>query len=233
MYNKNIEFSEKAFQMGGNQPHGNTNQKRAQFMVTQLGVCAVLVLMLVITGFYPELPKEDVTAAVAGHPASAGIQSDAEAVAQKADDRAPVRVIIESIDVDVPVNVPVSTDLAVLDAALLTGAVQYPGSASLDENDNMLLFAHSSYLPVVHNPAFRAFNGLSKLEKGSIVKVQSATGEHVYRVSAVAMVRADDAIVDMHTGRKMLTLVTCNTFGEKSDRFMVTAEFVGSYPISA
>lgn len=146
---------------------------------------------------------------------------------------APVMVIIDALSIAVTVANPVSTDIAILDNALLNGAVKYPGSANVGEDDNMVIFGHSSYLPVVRNQAFKAFNGLQHLEEGNLIRVRSATVEEVYRVSNVRLAQATESeVISLATGEKMLTLVTCNTFGEKADRWVVTAEFVGTYPIA-
>lgn len=141
----------------------------------------------------------------------------------------PVRIIIDKIDIDTTVANPESTDVNVLDQALLGGAVRYPGSADLSDDGNMFLFGHSSYLPRVINPAFKAFNGLQNLVAGDVIRVQSADKEYIYRVDTVSLVDANDAWVDLSGVEKRLTLSTCNTFGQKQDRFVVEAYFVGSY----
>jgi LPXTG-site transpeptidase (sortase) family protein len=144
----------------------------------------------------------------------------------------PLHITIDAIGVDAPVLNPESPDTETLDAALLAGAVHYPGSADLEENGNVFLFGHSSYLPKVINPAFRAFNGLQHLAEGDIIRVRSRSDEYIYRVTSVKLVDASEAWVDLsRTGRK-LTLSTCDSFGKKQDRFVVEAEFVGSYELS-
>jgi sortase (surface protein transpeptidase) len=49
----------------------------------------------------------------------------------------------------------------------------------------------------------------------------------------VQFAKAENFVIDLSgTGRK-LTLVTCNSFATKSDRFVIEAEFVTSYPIAS
>lgn len=145
---------------------------------------------------------------------------------------APRRVIIEAVDIDTSIQNPESRDIAFLDAELQKGAVHYPGSGNLSDTSNMFLFGHSSRLPVVVNQAYKAFNNINKLRRGDIIRVQSAEREYHYRVSTVDEVAADRAWVSFATNTKKLTLSTCNNFGTKQDRFVVEADFVGSFPLA-
>lgn len=143
----------------------------------------------------------------------------------------PTRIIIDAIGVDSVVSSPNSRDIDVLDEALLDGVVHYPGSALLNDDENMFLFGHSSRLPVVHNQAFKVFNRLSDLEEGQIIRVQGNGVENVYRVRSVELVNANEALVTFGEGEKQLTLSTCDSFGAKDDRFVVKADFIGSYQL--
>lgn len=146
----------------------------------------------------------------------------------------PIRIVIKDAGVDASIENPVSTDIAVLDAALRNGAVRYPTSAKLNENGTVFLFGHSSYLPVVLNPAYKTFNDIQKLKRGSEIRVQSEGFEYVYTVAAVNMVDAGAALIDLSRGNaKKLVLSTCDSFGAKSERFVVEADFVGSVPVAS
>ena len=144
---------------------------------------------------------------------------------------APLRVIIDAIDVDVTIANPSSPDIATLDQALQSGAVHYPGSGNLEDISNLFLFGHSSYLPDIINDAYTAFNGVQDLKDGDIIRVQSATNEYIYTVDTVELVDANDAWVELTNDEKKLTLSTCNTFGRKQDRYVVEARFIGSYSL--
>jgi LPXTG-site transpeptidase (sortase) family protein len=139
----------------------------------------------------------------------------------------PTRIVIDKINVDVSVSNPNTTDLATLDDYLLRGAVRYPGSGLLGFG-NMFIFAHSTGLQVVNNQAFKAFNGLKNLTTGDLIKVYSDSKVSTYRVTSVKMVDQNEALVDFDNNRNMLTLSTCNSFGQKGDRYVVEAEFVSS-----
>ncbi|KKW35391.1 hypothetical protein A2852_01795 [Candidatus Adlerbacteria bacterium RIFCSPHIGHO2_01_FULL_54_23] len=141
---------------------------------------------------------------------------------------APVRIVAESIDMDVRVNNPLSTDIKILDEALLTGAVRYPESALLGQEGTVLIFGHSSYLPVIYNQAYKAFNNIQKLQAGDIIGVYSGSREYRYRVTSVRLANATEDVVELPSDGKYLALVTCDSFGRKTDRFIVKAEFVRS-----
>ena len=146
-------------------------------------------------------------------------------------DSKPVRILIDKINVDAPINNPESKALEVLDQELLTGVVHYPGSGDLEDHSNMFLFGHSSGLRVVQNQMFKVFNNLKNLKENDVVRVQSETKEYLYRVKTVRLVTAGEAKVEISNRKKMLTLTTCNNFGAKEERYIVEAEFVGEYDI--
>lgn len=141
----------------------------------------------------------------------------------------PVRIKIDAINLDLPVLNTPSHDLAVLDEALHDGPVRYVDSAKLNEPGNMLIFAHSSHLPVVHNQMFKAFNHISELQAGDSITVEGKDGKsYIYTVTTVRQTKADEEVINLSTtnGTK-LTLSTCDTLTSKSSRFVVEADFVG------
>ncbi len=147
-------------------------------------------------------------------------------------DDTPVRIIIDRIDVDAPIMNPTSRDIDALDTALQQGAVHYPGSGDLEDIGNMFLLGHSTGFRVVNNEYYKVFNGLKTLKENDVIRVQSEDTEYLYRVKKVALVNASETSIPLQSEVKMLTLATCNVFGAKEERYVVTAEFVGSYPIS-
>lgn len=145
----------------------------------------------------------------------------------------PTKIEIPKIGLSTIIVNPTTVDIVALDKELLKGAVRYPTSAKLGETGNIVLFGHSSYLPVVGNKAYKAFNEIQKLVAGDVVTVYSSDTAYTYEVKSVAKEKADNntAIPLSVTGR-ILTLVTCNSFGAKEDRFVVTAELVESHLVS-
>jgi len=145
---------------------------------------------------------------------------------------APVRIAVKKIDLNVTIENPTSTDIEVLDAALLKGAVRYPTSAQLGQEGTVLLFGHSSYLPIVNNKNFKAFDDIQNLVAGDSISVYSAGMEYRYSVTSMRKAKATEDVVELPATGKHLALVTCDSFGTKSDRFIVTADLSGVYAIS-
>ena len=127
---------------------------------------------------------------------------------------------------------PTITTVAVLDKELLKGAVRYPTSAKLGEDGNVVLFGHSSYLPVVGNQAYKTFNEIQKLAVGDSITVYSSDTAYTYRVRSTTKEQASDRYIELSITGRVLTLVTCSSFGAKEDRFVVTADFVESHTVS-
>lgn len=146
---------------------------------------------------------------------------------------APVKIEIAKINLTTTVTNPTTTDIESLDTYLLKGAVRYPTSALLNATGNVVIFGHSSYLPIVGNQAYKTFDGIQKLEKGDTIMVYSVGTVYTYRVRTVVKESvATDARVDLAVAGSELTLVTCNSFATKADRFVVKADFVESHSIS-
>lgn len=138
----------------------------------------------------------------------------------------PVRLTIPSIQVDSQVYIPRNTSTAVLDADLTKGPVYYPGSGTINSG-NMFIFGHSTGYKVVINKAYKVFNELKNIKIGEIIYVESEGKKFSYRVRSVDKVDKNETLVTFDTKAHLLTLSTCNSFGAKSDRFVVVAEFMG------
>ncbi len=197
---------------------GNILERRGAFALTFVVLFLMLFAFLSAVDVLPEPVKT-----------TSSTQSQ-ESVTPTAPET-PMRVVASSIKLDETVSNPTSENIAVLDAALLKGAVRYPTSAQLGVNGTVLLFGHSSYLPVVHNQAYKAFNRIQDLKTGEVISVYSATTEYRYKVTSVRSADATEDVIQLPDTGKYLTLVTCDTFGKKTDRFVVTAEFVGTYSL--
>lgn len=143
----------------------------------------------------------------------------------------PEKIIIPGLNKELPVVNPTSDDVETLDAELLRAVVRYPQSGLLNADGNIFIFGHSSHLRTVHNPLFKAFNGIETLAPGSLIQLIGGGRVFVYRVIAQQTVSADTALVDfvVAPGKRLLTLSTCDSFGAKTDRFVTTAEFSVSY----
>lgn len=141
----------------------------------------------------------------------------------------PNRIVIPKSSTDVVILNPGSVDMNDLDNALLTGVIRHPQSADLDDRGNMLILGHSSYLPNVFNKNFQAFNGIQDLTWGDQIFVYGEEEEQrTYRVDRVYLVKASETVIDNSWGKSKLTLVTCNSFASKDDRYIVEATLISS-----
>ena len=164
-------------------------------------------------------------------PAIKVVVQPSEGVAQTGVVEAPVRIVAQTIGMDVKIENPSSTEISVLDDSLLRGAVRYPTSGLLGVNGTVLLFGHSSYLPVVYNRAYKAFNKIQDLKTGEVISVYSTGKEYRYKVVGVRLADATEDVIELPSDGKYLTLVTCDSFGRKTSRFVVTADFVGAFAL--
>ena len=145
----------------------------------------------------------------------------------------PERIVIPAIGLDLPVQNPSTRDIDTLDVLLQKGPVRYVDSAKLGQKGNVLIFAHSSRLPIVKNQMFRAFNRVSELSSGDTITVtgKDSSGEeksYIYFVSSVRRALADEEVIDLSPKQgTVLTLVTCDTLTSKETRWILEAEFVG------
>jgi LPXTG-site transpeptidase (sortase) family protein len=144
----------------------------------------------------------------------------------------PATLVIPSIDVSTVIRNPMSDSISTLDYELTKGVVRYPGSGNVGSG-NMFIFGHSTSFSVVQNKAYKVFNNIHTLHAGDEISViaidakTSARKTFVYKVRDVTKVNKDETLIKFDTKNNMLTLSTCNSFGSKSDRYVVQADFVG------
>lgn len=195
--------------------------QRWRFLALFLVVFFCTSFMLALVGFVPEYSRG--VAYNQSLPAEASGETSA---------REPQHITIPRVGINAQIGNPQSRDTAVLDRALQSGVVHYPGTGTLVEDANIFMFGHSSYLPNVINKNYQIFNNLQKLEHGDEIFVDSDNVRYVYRVTSVSLAEASDITIDLSRGVRKLTLSTCNSFGDKSERYVVEALYVGSYLLS-
>lgn len=203
--------------------------KRWSFLVLSSGVFLVSVLALGQLGLLPNALPAVVASEkiVSTNPVTMESTSTQAVVSEL-----PMKIEIPVISLAATVANPTTTVIAALDEELKSGAVRYPTSAKLGETGNVVLFGHSSYLPVVLNQAYKTFNGIQKLVAGDVITVYSSDTAYTYRVRSVSKESTNDAGIPLTVAGRVLTLSTCDSFGAKTDRFVVVADFVESHSIS-
>ena len=142
----------------------------------------------------------------------------------------PTRLIIPAGNIDLPVQNPSTTDVNALDNLLKNGPAHYINSADLGQSGNLIIFAHSSHLPIVTNKMFQAFNNIPNLNAGDTITIVGSDGKS-YLYSVVSVVKADTndgTTIDTSPSHGTnLTLVTCDTLTGVSARFVLTATYIG------
>lgn len=186
------------------------------------------IVLLGQLGLLPDPPKPDPPVTIATSSPAVTLSTSAPQAAPEQ----PIKISIPAISLTAKIANPTTTNLEALDQLLLHGAVRYPTSALLGQNGNVVIFGHSSYLPVIYNPAYKTFDGIQKLTAGDLITVYSADYAYDYAVRTVQRENATEAAIPLSVTGQVLTLSTCNVFGQKSDRFVVTADFVDSHPIT-
>jgi len=142
----------------------------------------------------------------------------------------PERIAIPAIDLDLTVQNPMTTDLKALDEVLKNGPARYAHSAELGERGTVIIFAHSSRLPVVHNRMYKAFNDVPTLEAGDTITLSGEEGkQYLYAVKRIYEADANETIIDVSPASgTRLVLVTCDNFSGGSARYVLEADFVGT-----
>ncbi len=199
--------------------------KKVPFLVVFFVIFTLTYGVLFAVDFLPE-PKTSTPAKVVVASTPATSTKEVEEVTPVAMAEEPARLTIPSLDRVVPVLNPETRDVVELDRELLKGVVRHPDSALLGEEGNVVILGHSSYLPNVMNKNFQALNGVQKMKWGDIITLESDGTEYTYRVEKVYQAKASGVTIPTEVTGKRLTLVTCNSFGAKEDRFIVEAKLL-------
>lgn len=157
---------------------------------------------------------------------SAAVGASGADVSLLANDTLPQTMTIDALGRTLTVLNPASRTNASLDAALLQGVIRHPDSATLNQEGNIFILGHSSYLPKVFNKNFQALNGIQNLKWGDTIRLTSSHFEYVYRVEKVYKAKASALTIPVSGTGKRLTLATCNSFGSTDDRYIVEASLI-------
>ncbi|MDO8521996.1 MAG: sortase [bacterium] len=205
------------------------------FLATVFVVFVLALLAADSVGFVPnyidgtEPNAQTNSVSLADLPQLGGLRSIESIVAEVEQPIAlPERIVISAIGMDLPIQNPATKNIDALTEVLKSGPARYVDSAKLGEEGNMLLFGHSSQLPIVKNQMYKAFNNISKLNTGDTISVFGDGKEYLYSVVSVREGDANEDVIDLSRAKgTRITLVTCNTLGEKTARWIVEADFVG------
>lgn len=194
-----------------------------------IGVFIITFIVLGVVGLLPKQLLPDFAPSFSQTPSTSTAQSQINVPTFTPDPiittaTKPTYISIPEVGVSINVMQPNSPRVDILDEALKQGAVYYPGSGTIEQG-TMYLFGHSSNWQVVRNPAYRAFSDVDKLSAGSEIFITAEGRTYVYEVETVSHVDANTGYVDLSKPGRRLVLSTCDTFGAKTDRWVVEAVF--------
>lgn len=196
---------------------------RNMFLIVAPTIFILLLGVIYISGLLPQELAPNISVTETPKP-NAVVGNLAQSIPETKQVK-PIHITIASVGINTTVEEPASREIIVLDNALLKGAVYYPGSGGLN-GGNALIFGHSTGLSVVHNQAFKTFNNLKNIKAGDEISVTGDDGEvYVYKALSVELVNQSEELVEFNTAKNMITLSTCNTFGQKQERHVVKAVF--------
>ncbi len=150
------------------------------------------------------------------------------------DARPAVTIIIDKINVKVPMVWSTSVLEEQLQNDLKRGAIHYPRTAAPGQNGNMFVAAHSSNYAWAEGNFNRVFARLNELVVGDVitVKVTQANGavlEYLYRVTQKRVVQPDDPWIFLKTDKPTATFSTCWPIGTRQKRLIIKADLVQSH----
>jgi sortase A len=125
--------------------------------------------------------------------------------------RSPTRLVVSSIDIDVPVVEGDSWE------QLKKGAGHHIGSANPGERGNCFISGHND----IYGEIFRR---LDEVQIGDEIVVYAGKQPYTYIVRATRIVEPDDVSVMYPTSSPVLTLMTCYPYMIDTDRLVVIAE---------
>jgi LPXTG-site transpeptidase (sortase) family protein len=199
--------------------------RKVPFLVAFFVVFTLTYGILYAVDFLPEPKTTEETPAVSEESTAVAPEVEPAPVVEVVAEL-PTQLTIPSLDRMVTVLNPETRDIAALDTELLKGVVRHPDSARLGEEGNVVILGHSSYLPNVMNRNFQALNGVQKMQWGDTIELESEGTLYTYRVEKVYQAKASGVTIPTDVKGKRLTLVTCNSFGAKEDRFIVEAKLL-------
>lgn len=136
-------------------------------------------------------------------------------------------LVIDSLNVKVPVIYINQANEKTYQAALINGVVHFPGTASPGQLGNCYIFGHSSDFIWSKGHYKSIFAVLPKIQKGAVIVITDGIGQpFTYLVTGTAVVDPNDVSVLNQEGykKKLLTLQTSWPVGTALKRFVVKAE---------
>lgn len=137
-------------------------------------------------------------------------------------------LIAPSVGLFTPIVIAKSTDKKVIDNALGSGAVYYPGSTLPGKDGQIIILGHSAPPNWPYMGHDWIFSRINNLNIGDKVTLKYEDKEYVYKVVEKSIVQPGQSISRpaLSENGNILTLVSCWPPGGNEQRIAVTAELV-------
>ncbi len=148
------------------------------------------------------------------------------------DVRSDVTIVIDKINVTVPMVWSQTVLEEQLQEDLKRGAIHYPRTAAPGQKGNMFIAAHSSNYAWVEGNFNYVFSKLNNVKPGDIVAItvrqkNGAALRYTYKVREQRIVMPDDPWLFMKEDKASTTLSTCWPLGTRQKRLAVKADLIG------
>jgi sortase A len=141
----------------------------------------------------------------------------------------PNLLVIESLNIKVPIIYVEGKTEKIYQEALKNGVVHYPGTANIGELGNAYIFGHSSDYVWSKGEYKTIFALLPKIKTGDEIVASNQAGEKfIYKVIETKVIGPKDlSVLDQQQNkRRLLTLQTSYPLGTALKRFIVVAELL-------
>ncbi len=146
------------------------------------------------------------------------------------------RIVIPSLDLNVPIVIPPRTALLAenwkqleedIQRSLQDGVVHYPGTAQPGQPGNFFITGHSSYFPWAPGKYKSVFARLSDLHVGDEYWIFYGGDRFRYRIREKKEIRPSDvSVLDQPVSKRIATLMTCTPVGTTLRRLIIVAQEV-------
>lgn len=144
------------------------------------------------------------------------------------------KLIIPSLNVDVPVHFGISNDNDTVMDAMNHGVAQFsiPGAnADPGETGNLVITGHSAGDIYSNNQYKFIFSGLERLKAGDNIYVNYQSVRYTYSVKRLQTIEPSDvAALTADNNKPQLVLVTCTPLGTSRYRLLVFADQINPAP---
>lgn len=150
-------------------------------------------------------------------------------------------LMIPKLNVEVPVVFGAKNDVKSMGNAMMNGVAHFsiPGASALPgEVGNFVISGHSAGNVYETSEYKFIFSGLTRMGEGDLIYMDYNSQRYTYRTVGTRTVEPSDVaslrqIANEHSGKPMITLITCTPLGTSKYRLLVYAEQIHPNPTSA